>query len=42
MKNKTKMKIHFRPKTEKAKNDKWPIFSAENENEFRSAFSLIA
>jgi len=40
-KNKTK-KIHFRLKTKKAKITKQSIFGAENENEFRSAFSLLA
>jgi len=36
------MKIHFRPKTEKAENDQIAHFGAENENEFRSASSLMA
>ena len=40
---KQKQKIHFRPKTKNRR--KWPnshIFGVENENEFRSAFGLMA
>ena len=40
-KNKTKMKIYFRSKRIKLIVTKWSIFGAENENEFRSASSLM-
>ena len=35
------MKIHFQPKTEKVENDQIAHFGAENENEFRTASSLM-
>jgi len=36
------MKIHLRPKTEKAENDQIAHFRRRNESEFRSASSLMA